>query len=201
MRDDISWDEDNAHQQGREPRPSLARALDATGRPGGGRTAIDLGCGEGIEVSALLADGWIVHAIDGEGAALHRLAERTDPEPRSRLHLHHRDYAEVDALPAADLIHSSYALPYCPPEHFDRVWAAVRAALRPGAVLACQLFGPHDTSHGDPQMTHHTADQARARLDGLEIVHWEEEDADGTSYTGPTHWHVFHIVAHRPAEG
>ena len=199
MREDISWDEYNAHQQGREPRPSLARALDAAGRPGHGRTAIDLGCGEGVEVSALLADGWVVHAVDGEPAALSRLADRTDPDLRHRLHVQHRDYADLDALPAADLVHSSYALPYCPPEHFDRVWAAVRSALRPGAVLACQLFGPNDTAFGDPRMTFHTADEARARIAGLEIVHWAEEDADGDSYTGPTHWHVFHIVARRPA--
>ena len=49
-------------------------------------------------------------------------------------------------------------------------------------------------------MTFHSADQARALLDGLEIVHWDEEDADGTAYTGPKHWHVFHVVARRPAE-
>ncbi len=198
MREDVSWDEYNAHQQGREPRASLARALDAAGRPGAGRTAIDLGCGEGIEVSALLAEGWVVHAVDGEPAALSRLAERTDPDDLPRLHIHHQDYADLVALPPADLIHASYALPYCPPEHLDRVWTAVREALRPGGVLACQLFGPNDTAFGDPTMTFHTAAKARARLDGLEIVHLEEEDADGDSYTGPTHWHVFHIVARRP---
>ena len=201
MRGDISWDEYNAGQQGREPRVSLTRALDATGRPGAGRAAIDLGCGEGIEVSALLADGWVVHAFDGEKAALNRLAERTGSDERPRLHIHPRDYADIENLPPADLLHSSYALPYCPPEHFERVWTAVRAALRPGAVVACQMFGPHDSSFGDPQMTFHTADEARARVDGLEILRWEEEDADGDSYSGPTHWHVFHIVARRPAEG
>ena len=199
MRGDVSWDEYNAGQQGREPRVSLTRALDATGRPGAGRTAIDLGCGAGIEVSALLADGWVVHAVDGEKAALSRLEERTGTEPRRRLTVHHRDYADLDVLPDADLVHSAYALPYCPPQHFDRVWAAVRAALRPGAVLACQLFGPHDSSFGDPEMTFHTAAEARARAAGLELLHWEEEDADGNSFTGPTHWHVFHILARRPA--
>jgi len=141
-----------------------------------------------------------VRAVDGEPEALRRLAERTPAEHAGRLHIHHLAYAEVDALPDADLIHSSYALPYCAPEHFPTVWSAVRAALRPGAVLACQLFGPHDTSFGDAEMTFHSADQARALLDGLEIVHWDEEDADGTAYTGPKHWHVFHVVARRPAE-
>lgn len=199
MPTDISWDEYNAHQWGREPRASLARALDASVGRGDGRTAIDLGCGEGVEVAALLDHGWTVHAVDGEPAALRRLAERIEPAHGDRLHIDLRAYAEIATLPPADLIHSSYALPYSAPEHFDAVWAAVRAALRPGGVLACQLFGPHDDSAGEPDMTFHTAGEARALLDGLEVVHWEEEDAEGPSYTGPRHWHVFHIVARRPS--
>jgi len=163
------------------------------------RVALDVGCGEGIEVSALLDAGWEVHAVDGEAAPLRRLAERVPATQRERLHVHHLAYADLVALPEADLVHASYSLPYCPPAHFPRVWAAVRAALRPGAVLACQLFGPHDDAYGDPEMTFHTAEGARALLAGLDVVDWTEEDADGQSYTGPKHWHVFHVVARRPA--
>jgi SAM-dependent methyltransferase len=218
---DVDWNEYNVGQWGRAPRASLTHALDAVpdtdaGSPG--RVAIDLGCGEGVEVLALLEQGWTVHAVDGEGAPLARLAERTmaadvgpaDTEPADtdaattvagladRLHVHHVPYADLAELPPADLIHSSYALPYCPPEHFERVWAAVRGALRPGGVLACQLFGPHDDAFGDPDVTFHSADDVRHLLDGLEVVRWVEEDAEGPSFTGPRHWHVFHVVARRP---
>lgn len=208
MPKDVSWDEYNAAQWGRQPRPSLGAALDAVGgvwrpdpegEPHRAPVAIDLGCGEGVEVTALLEQGWIVHAVDGHPAPLERLAERTPPELRDRLHIHQLAYADIDVLPDADLIHASYSLPYCEPMHFHRLWAAVRAALRPGAVLACQLFGPHDSAFGDPDMTFHTADEARALFGGLELVSWTEEDADGSSYAGPTHWHVFHVVARRPA--
>ncbi|WP_372592992.1 hypothetical protein [Actinotalea sp.] len=51
---------------------------------------------------------------------------------------------------------------------------------------------------GDEGMTFRTADQARALLEGLEVLHREEEDAPGTSCTGPKHWHVFHVIARRP---
>ena len=195
MPHDLSWDEYNAFQWGRAPRPLLATALAATVGPG---TAVDLGCGEGVEVAALLEQGWTVHAVDGERAALDRLGGRTGPAHSPRLHLTHADFGAVTDLPAADLIHSAYALPYCPPAAFGALWSAVRAALRPGAVLACQLFGPNDDSFGDPEMTFHTEAQVLGLLDGLEVVHWVEEDADGTAYTGPKHWHVFHLVARRP---
>ena len=210
MPSDISWDEYNGAQASRAPRASLSAALDAVVPDAGDRdhgehvsarppVAIDLGCGEGVEVTALLEQGWIVHAVDGEAAALERLAERTPPALRERLHIHQTPYADVDVLPEADLVHASYSLPYCEPVHFHRLWAAVRASLLPGAVLACQLFGPHDDSYGDPGMTFHTADEARALFDGLEIVSWTEIDEDGMAYTGPKHWHVFEVVARRPA--
>ncbi len=210
MPHDLSWDEYNAHQAGREPRPLLRRALEVWALPGAasraepsltaGRVpvAVDLGCGEGVEVSALLDAGWAVHAVDGEPAALARLAERTPGPARERLHLRQTTFAELDALPAADLVHSSYALPYCAPEHFARLWALARGALSPGGLLAVQLFGDRDGAAGDPEMTFHTAHQARTLLEGLQLLHWDEEDAPGTSYTGPKHWHVFHVVARRP---
>ena len=212
MPPDISWDEYNAAQAGRAPRASLAAALGAVGPPVSGErrragrpgrrppVAVDLGCGEGVEVTALLGQGWVVHAVDAEAAPLERLADRTPPALRERLHIHQVAYADVDVLPEADLVHASYSLPYCEPVHFHRLWAAVRASLRPGAVLACQLFGPHDDAHGDPGMTFHTAEEARALFDGLEVVGWTEIDEDGTSFTGPKHWHVFEVVARRPTD-
>ncbi len=38
-----------------------------------------------------------------------------------------------------------------------------------------------------------------ALLDGLEIIELTEVEEDGGSFVGPTHWHVFDIVARRPA--
>lgn len=200
MPHDVSWDEYNAHQWGRAPRRSLTMALEAATRPSDrDPVAIDVGCGEGVEVTALLDEGWTVYAVDGEAAALDRLMARTDGVRAERLHAVRADFTAPPRLPAADLVHSSYALPYCPPGSFDALWSSLRASLLPGAVLSCQLFGPHDDAFGDPEMTFHAADQVRHLLDGLEIVHWDEEDGEGGSFTGPRHWHVFHVVARRPA--
>jgi len=218
---DISWDEYNAHQHGRAPRQLLLEALalrrpdvdealaDVPGGahdvvpapPVGAPVAVDLGCGEGIEVEVLLAAGWHVHAVDGEPAALARLVARVDPAVRDRLHVQHRAFGEVGDLPAADLVHSSYALPYCPPEDFDALWRRVRGALRPGGMLVVQLFGVRDGAAGTSGMTFHTLAQVQGLLAGLDLLHWREEDEPGTSFTGPKHWHVFHVVARRPAVG
>jgi len=34
---------------------------------------------------------------------------------------------------------------------------------------------------------------------GLEVIAIDEEDADGSSFVGDKHWHVFDIVARRPS--
>ncbi|MFD0327696.1 hypothetical protein ACFQZC_04355 [Streptacidiphilus monticola] len=52
-----------AATQGRPVRPLCRRALDLAG-PGDGRLALDLGCGRGVEASAMLAEGWRVWALD-----------------------------------------------------------------------------------------------------------------------------------------
>lgn len=202
MSETFTWDEYNASQWGRPVRPLLDLALDAVDNDltADDRIAVDLGCGEGVEVAALLAAGWTVHAVDGDAAGLERLAQRSDVDT-GRLHRRHSAYQDLADLPPAALVHSSYALPYCPPESFDRVWQLARQALVPGGVIACQLFGPRDGMAGTAEMTFHSEPEVRALLAGLEIVHWQEEDAEGGSFIGPKHWHVFHVVARRPTAG
>jgi hypothetical protein len=46
-------------------------------------------------------------------------------------------------------------------------------------------------------MTFHTATQVDQLLRGWQVRRVEVADHDGTSYVGPKHWHVFHILARR----
>jgi hypothetical protein len=43
------------------------------------------------------------------------------------------------------------------------------------------------------------AAEVRDLFAGMTIVKFDEEDADGMAYSGPKHWHVFHITARQPA--
>jgi hypothetical protein len=70
--------------------------------------------------------------------------------------------------------------------------------MRPGAIIAVNVFGVHDTWADDPDMTFIDLERARALVDGLEVIALDEEDADGPSGSGPKHWHVFDFVARRP---
>lgn len=194
------WDAFNAvHTQRHEPRVMCRRVLDLAG-PGAGRRALDLGCGAGVETTAMLAAGWQVTAVDPAP----RTAAVAVPEAlRPGLDLRPTRLQDALPLPAADLVHASYSVPFVPPADFDRVWAGIRAAVRPRGWLAVTVFGERDDWARDPALATTITFRDRAALDamfaGLDVVELDEQDQPGESFCGPKHWHVFEVIARRPA--
>lgn len=193
-KDVAHWTTYNSAQVGRAPRRLCLDVLELAG-PGGGRVAVEIGAGAGVEAKAMLDAGWVVHAYD------------RDPEMPERLRALAGADADVVAsvgqveqieLPPADLVHSGYSLPYLDPARFDDLWLRIRAALRPGGWLAVNLFGDRDEWAGDPTLSIVTRERLDEMFDGLEVVRLDEEDADGMAFSGPKHWHVFTVIARRP---
>ena len=81
------------------------------------------------------------------------------------------------------------------------VFERLKASLNPGGIFVGQFFGVNDTwNTPDSSMTFFTREQAQKQLEGLDIVEFEEEDQDGATADGtPKHWHVYHVIARRPA--
>ena len=169
-------------------------ALRRFGAPG---FAVDLGCGQGRDTFAMLELGWRVLAIDAEPAAIQRLRAHAGDQPLLQTRV--ASFVEAD-WPEADLVNAGYALPFCPPERFDDVWARVVASVRPGGRFSGQLFGDRDEWANDPELTFLTRGDALGRLAGFELERFDEEDADGETALGDAkHWHVFHVIARRAA--
>lgn len=109
------------------------------------------------------------------------------------------DLATAPPLPACGLVHASFALPYVGQAAFPAVWVRVVEALRPGGWFVGQLFGVNDSfNDGSGDEAFLNAAEAAALFDGWRVHRWAEEDADGPSFDGSKHWHVFHVVAQRP---
>ncbi len=194
----FNWADFYQNVSGREPRELLLDVLKRIGpvSPDHPLQAIDLGCGDGTETAALLANGWRVLAIDREVTAFDHLRAKIPPDARSRLQTQVASFEEA-ALSPADLIYAGYSIPFCHPQHFDTLWQQVVENLNPGGRFAGQLFGVRDTWASNPAMTFFTEAQARALLTGLEIEHFQEEEEDGHSTIGPKHWHIFHVIARK----
>jgi cyclopropane fatty-acyl-phospholipid synthase-like methyltransferase len=197
--EETDWAAYYRYTLGREPRPLFTRGLAAMAAAGvTPGTAVDVGFGDGTETMALLEAGWRVTAIDSAQAAAEVLEPRVPESARDRLTLLTAPAADVE-LPPIDLFYSAYVLSYLPQDAFARLWARVRAALRAGGFIVVNIFGDRHEWAAEPDTTFLPRAEVERLLEGLEIVALDEVEEDGSSFVGPTHWHVFDIVARRPA--
>ncbi|WP_278237392.1 class I SAM-dependent methyltransferase [Isoptericola sp. AK164] len=196
--DDEHWDTYNAAQEGRTPRRLCRRLLDRAG-PGGGRRALDLGAGAGVETAALLHHGWRVLAIDPAPSTVERVTATVAPAHRPALTVRRQGVADALPLPPLDLVHAAFTLPFVPPADFPAVWDGLRSALRPGGWCGVTLFGPRDAWAADPALAGRLSFHARDELDdlcsGWDVVEVVEQETDGASFGGPKHWHTLEVVA------
>jgi tellurite methyltransferase len=188
---------------GDQPRETLLFALKRFESEGDsneeGWFAIDLGCGAGRDTAELLRRGWRVLAVDAEEGAIERLLRRDDlgSDDVGRLETQVARFEEA-RLPSANLINSSFALPFCPPTQFEAVWQRIVVSLRRGGRFSGQLFGNRDGWAPAPDMTFQTRGEAEELLRGFNVERFTEVDEDGQTAVGdPKHWHLFHVVARK----
>jgi SAM-dependent methyltransferase len=191
--DDPTWSDYYEANEGRAPREQLLEVLALFAAPG---TAVDLGCGAGIDTLAMLDRGWSVLAIDAEPDAIERVRRRAGDTPALETQ---RSAMEDVHLPPADLLWASYSLFFCDPARFSEVWAGIRSAVRPGGRFAGELLGDRDSWASIEGHTAMTRADAEARFNGWTIERFEEEENDGEACSGPKHWHLFHVIAQAPA--
>ena len=139
-------------------------------------------------------------ALDGQPEAIRRLEARSDlrAEWRTRLEARVSAFEEAD-WPETDLVNSSFALPFCPPEAFPAVWSRIVASLRPGGRFCGQLFGDRDGWSGEEDMTFLARESLEELLDGLDVERLDEVEEDGRTAIGNAkHWHLYHLVVRKP---
>lgn len=183
---------------GRPPRDTLLAALERfEAENAGAGLAVDLGCGDGRDTVELLKRGWRVLGIDGEQEAITRLLNRPGLVAE-RLETQVSRFETLVLPEAVDLVNASFSLPFCPPEHFPRLWETIVASLRSGGRLCGQLFGDRDSWAIYKSINYHTRNQLEALLQPFEVEMLQEEDHPGTTALGEEkHWHIFHLVARK----
>ena len=179
-----------------DPR-SGAETTGAAPVPDHARFAVDLGCGAGRDTRELLRSGWRVLAVDREPAARTALEAAVEPNLRPGLEIRIEDLATV-SIPRCDLVNASLSLPFLAPDDFHAIWRRIVTALEPGARFAAMVFGDHDESASDLEMTCLPPAEIEAALSGFEIEHWSgEEDDRPTALGDPHHFHLVEFVARR----
>ena len=181
---------------GKGARDTLVAALDSFAQEQfTGGLAVDLGAGEGRDTLELLKRGWRVVATDGDQEAFSHLWPRVPEALKPHLTTVQVNFAETDVCPC-DLVNASFALPFCEPKHFGKLWSRIVSAIRPGGRFAGQFFGKRDSWASLPDRTHHSPDEILKLLEGFEIEMMDKEERDDTpEVRNPKHWQLFHVVA------
>jgi SAM-dependent methyltransferase len=189
-----NWEAYYQRREGQPPRATLLKALQRFSMPG---TAVDLGCGSGLDTLALLRQGWRVLASDSEAQALLWLDKIVPNEVRDRLEVRQAMFETID-LPACDLVNASVSLPFCAPEQFDGLWGKIVTALGQNGRFAGHFFGDRDSWSDNPHMTFHTAAQVQTLLAAFTIEWLDEQEYEEKRPNGEwKHWHLFEVVARK----
>lgn len=159
--------------------------------------ALDLGCGAGRDSLALLAAGWEVTALDRDPQALALLREQAAMHAPGKLSTLCRTFEDATALPAADLINASFALPFCQPDAFGNLWLQITRSLREYGLFTGHFFGPRD-DWARNDFSIHSRDQLQQQFEGWTLLELNEFEYDGKTALGRTkHWHLFEVIARK----
>ena len=193
------WPEYYRITRARPPRELLRVALRLAGITANKTpVAIDIGSGAGVETVELLRQGWSVHAIDSQLAAITSLQLAIPSEYRDRCTTTIGPI-ETRQLPKADLIWAGASLPFLTPLAFASVWSKIVSSLKDDGIFAGDLFGKRHGWSEKANMNFHTSREVKAMLSPLRIDYFvSEEGRRVTAMDGVLHWHAFGVIASKP---
>lgn len=195
----MSWEQYFEKNSGRPVRHLYAKAIEfLTVDEVGRSTAVDLGCGAGIETADLLHRGWDVTAIDREPASISAVLKLVDVQSNRRLRTICSRFEDLDNIPEADFIYAYHSLPFCDADHFERLLGAVSEAIKPKGVFAGSFFGLNDDWVKAGRNTGVSAEQLMNFFSTFDIISYEETDKMGnTALQGPKHWHTVDVIGRK----
>jgi SAM-dependent methyltransferase len=192
--DESRWEKFVDATRDEPPWPRLVRATEMFEFAG---DALDVGPGAGRDTAYLLNHGWRVTAIDSSPSAikaLERFAHHNLRVVATRIE---------DFVPSAyDLVNAQFSLPFIPSEQFSVTVQRLRDSVRPNGVLAATFFGKHDEWNvAGTNLSFSTRADIEELFHGWDVIELTEVEEDGRVATGaPKHWHVYHLIARRPAK-
>lgn len=154
------WDAYYQQKLHQPPRPLVVKAVEMNRAEWGRQPhAVDFGSGVGNETLFLLKMGFSVTAIDKESQAFKWLYRQVQGQPHyGYLKTIQSDFTKIDwrAITDTDFFLASFALPFCPPEEFPRVWREIDASIKPGGLFVGQFFDPNYKGFKESDRRHMT---------------------------------------------
>lgn len=163
-----------------------------------GSKALDLGCGNGRDTTALLDAGFHVTAIDSCTDALTVMEEQhRDAITAGELSVHEESFdSHTFEAKHYHLINAAYSLPFS--SNLVRLWYSLTNSLVIEGMFCGQFFGERDSWCKRNDVTTLNISQLDHLLGPFSVLRFAEDEYDGSTATGiEKHWHIFHVIACR----
>ena len=178
------------------PRPHVRQAIKEVD-PDLPKTAIDIGCGGGRDAIFLVNQGYEVTAFDAEPAVIASLRQRVQGTLSLKTVV--ARFETFEYFPVS-LVNASSSLFFCEDEHFDGVWADIRASVQPGGVFCGQLLGKTDSWTTEAHFSGRVFEKEclATLFEGFEILALNERNEPGcTALNKLKHWHYWTVIARK----
>ena len=192
-----NWSEFQKKMTTIPPRPILLKALELFNGFKG--YAVELGCGSGVDTIHLINSGWKVYTADGTADGFEHIKSTISKDKLSNVEFIHANFENL-VIPDADLVYSSYSIPFCRQEVFDTFWSNIVKAVKVGGRFAGHLFGEQDGWRNFiDNITLKTKSETINLFKDFDIEYFDELCEDKPSSNPLIHeikrWHVFEIIA------
>ena len=198
----MSWENYYEKTKTRQPAPLLVEALQIAdgltlSEP---KTAIDFGCGAGVDIAELLRTGWHVTGYDRNSKAIEQCKAMNSAAPTERLSLVEISFEEIGWLPQTHLFYSNLSLPFCRPEALLLLWEMIKTSVLPNGLLALQLFGHDDQWVREAKVVGFDLEGVRNIFSGYDLKTASEYRGLRKTVLGPEKFtHTISLIAHRPS--
>ena len=189
------WTESQKKMIAIEPRPLLLKTLELFNGFKG--FAVELGCGGGVDTLKLVNSGWKVYAVDSTTVGFDNIKSKISCDKIQNVELK-QDSFESISIPDADLVYSSYSIPFCKSYAFDTFWNKITKAVKINGRFAGHLFGEQDGwKNYIKDITLITKPEAYRLLKCFDIEYFDElcEDRLSVNTNEMKRWHIFEIIA------
>jgi 2-polyprenyl-3-methyl-5-hydroxy-6-metoxy-1,4-benzoquinol methylase len=183
-------------RDGTTPNALVVEAVSMLELPSGGR-ALDIGAGSLSSSRHLLSSGFIVDAVDPDPHVAELAAALGD----SRLLMHWADIRDVElAEHSYDLVVALHVLHLIPRSDLNLLLPRIANWLNDGAVFCATFLGVRDSWAPTPwRATVVRQEEVFDLTSGLEVIHLDELEYDGTNVLGqPKHWHTLRCLFRKP---
>ena len=178
-----------------EPRRMAVKALQYFGDFSG--FAVELGCGSGVDVIALAERGWKVYAVDSTPDGFENIRKKIPDSKKDNIECVQVSFEDM-TIPEADLVYSSFSIPFCKPGAFNAFWKKIVDAIKPGGRFSGNLFGEKDEWAYMKDVTFLTKDEVLHLLGDFDVEYFKEFHQEGAAVLTPTKlWHYYDVVARK----